>query len=350
MKILMPFYYIDDLDFYFPLVISLTGRVREIHIAYVKGAPRDEWKRKFFFHKLNVSSFGKSKTIQFFLSRRNICQQLEKIGVDGIFALSEVWTLEFCSYCSRKLKIPFVVWFRGDHRKVREARGINWFKRLIINHLEVRYLNQAVFVIPNCLSLYKKLKEWGVEKGRITQPVYNCVDTRMFKPSKVPRSNKFTVAYAGRICPEKRIAEFLEIAKKLKDIRFIMAGSKVMNIVFPENVEYFGKLPFLEMPTFYNKADLVVLPSITEGFPSVILEAYACEKPVLVAKEAFPKELEVFGEVASLDEFGQKIRGLQNSDLKTLGKKARKYVKKRFNWNQFGEKIKNYLERVIKAY
>jgi len=343
----MPFYNLEDLDFYLPLVTSLYECGQEIHIAYVKGVPKRKWQEKFFFHRLGISSFGRgsSKMLEFFFSRRKICRQVERVGIDAIFALSDVWALEFSSYCSKNLSIPFVVWVRGDHRKVREVRRVNWFKRSIVNYLEVKYLNQAVFVVPNCLSVYEKLRKWGVMKEKVTEPVYNCVDAQTFRPFKVQRSDKFTVAYAGRICPEKRVVEFLEIAKNLNDIKFIVAGPKSMDVAFPDNAQYFGKLPHAEMPKFYNKADLVVLPSITEGFPSVILEAYVCEKPVLVAKEAFPKELEVFGEVASLDEFEQKIRELQNSDLKTLGKKARNYVKKRFNWSQFGEKIKNYLER-----
>ncbi|WP_250664458.1 glycosyltransferase, partial [Escherichia coli] len=106
------------------------------------------------------------------------------------------------------------------------------------------------------------------------------------------------------------------MAKNLRDIKFIMAGSKDMEIAIPENVKYLGKIPFEQMPRFYNMADILALPSLTEGFPSVILEAYACGKPILIAEEAFPKELRVFGIVANLNDFEQKIRELQKVDLK----------------------------------
>jgi len=347
-NIIIPFYNVDDLDFYHHLVRSLQSFHSDVHvhIVYMNGKVENVWKHDFSFHKLEVSSVLRSKALQLLFSRRKIWGQLKKINADVIFALSELWSLEFSSYCFRKINIPFVVWVRGDHRKVRDARGVNIFKKLIANYLEVKYLNEAAFVVPNCMSLHEKLHEWGVNGSKITKPVYNGVDTEVFKPINISRSEKFTVGYVGRICPEKRVYEFLRIAEKLKnkDIKFVMAGPKAMDVKFPENVHYFGKLPFEKMPIFYNTIDLLVLPSLTEGFPSVILEAYACEKPVLASIEAFPRELKVFGAVANLKEFEKELIMLQKADLRNLGRQAREYVKRNFGWRQFANQIINYLK------
>ncbi|MEM1630988.1 MAG: glycosyltransferase family 4 protein [Thermofilum sp.] len=348
LRLLIPFYDVRDLDFYFHLVRSLKKHFREIWIVYAVGEVEEEWMRFFSFKKLKLNTRS-SKSLEFFLSRGNVYEQLKRDDFDAIFALSELWTLEFSSYLSKKLKIPFVVWVRGDHRKVREARKTNWIKRVIVNRLEVNYLNQAAFVVPNCVSLYEKLHEWGVDKSRITEPVHNGVDTEVFRPMNVPRSDKFTVAYAGRICPEKRVAELLRVAEKLKDVEFVVAGHKSMDVEFPENVKYLGRLPFKRMPEFYNIADVVVLPSVTEGFPSVILEAYACEKPVLAAREAFPKELKLFGAVADLSEFEQKIRELQKADLRSVGREARVYVKENFSWERFATSITKYILEAVRG-
>lgn len=345
MKVLVPLYTINEIDFYYPLFSSIAKVVDELHIVYATGVPEKEWEDISHLHKLELSSAVRSNTFQFLLSRRNIPKQIQGVGADVIFALSELWTLQFSSYCSGKLHVPFVIWLRGDHRKVRLMRRVSWFKRAMIDFLEARYLNKAAFVIPNSLSLQEKLEKWGVSKEKITKPIHNCVDSTMFKPFKVERSSKFTVAYAGRIVPEKRVDKLLKIAEELPNIDFIMAGGKSMDVTFANNVQYLGKLPFKEMPTFYNKADLLVLPSETEGFPSVILEAYACQKPVLATPEAFPKELELFGTTANIEEFGRKIRDLQNSDLIGAGKKARDYVKTYFSWEKFADEIRNCLEK-----
>lgn len=190
-------------------------------------------------------------------------------------------------------------------------------------------------------------KNGGVEKEKITSPVYTGVDTRMFKPMEIQRSKEFTVAYAGRISPEKRVLHLLEIARNLSSVHFIIAGAKQMDVDFPSNVDYLGKLPFSEMPKFYNKADLIVLPSITEGFGMCLLEAYACRKPVLVSKEAFPEELKVFGSVADIDKFESEIKSLRKTDLKTLGRLARAYIEKHYVWDEFAHSIIKHLKSVV---
>lgn len=328
---------------------KLDWQGASFHIVHVEGEPKQEWKRYFSFHNIDMPySFLRSKMARFYLSRRKLYSQVKDVDVDVIFTLSNLWRQEFSHYCSGKMGVPYVVRLRGNHREVRKAAKVNVIRGKALNFLETRGLKKANLVIPNSRDLAKRAVEWGVEKEKITSPVYNGIDSRMFRPMNVDRSEKFTIAYAGRISMAKRALHLLKIAENLPSVHFIVAGGKQMDVDFPSNVEYLGRLPFSEMPNFYNKADLLILPSATEGFPNTVLEAYACGKPVLVAREAFPEELKVFGSKADINEFESEIKALKKVDLKAVGRQARLYVKQHFIWERLSELIIKQLRSLLK--
>ncbi len=124
------------------------------------------------------------------------------------------------------------------------------------------------------------------------------------------------------------------------DVQFIVAGEKQMEVKFPDNCEYLGRLPYDKMPDVYNQADLVILTSETEGMPLVILEAYACDIPVLTHKDIFPSELPVYGIVQSHNdpkEYMKSINRIKNGDYEKID--ARTYVEKNLSWERFGQKM-----------
>lgn len=346
-----------DLDFFgrsymLPLTRSISENLRHhdvsFHLAYVDGEPQKDWNSFGTFHKMNLPKTSvKSKLINLFLSRDKLLTQIKNTKADAIFSPSEVWAQELARFCSKRMKIPYIVWLRGDHQKVRGVETKNWQKKTIINYIETRSLKKATLVIPCCEELEKRALSWGVQKDKLSKPVYNGVDTTMFKPTDVKRSQQFTLAYAGRISPEKGILRLIDLANKVNDIRIIAAGKKQMDISFPKNIEYFGTLTLSDMPHFYNSADLIILPSFTEGFANVILEAYACGKPVLVAKEAFPKELKVFGSVCNSENFASEIKKLQKLDLKAIGQEARLFVEKNYSWDVFGKQVAQHIKDSI---
>lgn len=348
MKVLMPFWDFAYFETRFSAIQSISEIVKELHVAYVEGEPEEAWTKIATFHKIELPEGRlKSKIARLFLNRKRIYDQIKGIDCDLICTSSGIWSQEVSRYYSSQKHVPYVVYVRGANREVRKAMQTNFLVRKIIDYLDTRSLKQADMVVPISKSIMKKLETWGVPKEKISEPAYIGINTDMFKPMEVERSKKFTVAYAGRICPEKRVTNFLKIAEKLKDIHFIVAGKKLMPVSFPENVEYYGPLLHSEMAKFYNKADLVVLPSITEGLGGVILEAYACGKPVLIATDAVQEELKIFGATSDVDNFEAEILKLKNTDITSLSKGSREYIQKEFSWSKFGEIMLQNFKKVL---
>jgi len=362
MKILMPFWQLDKFDRYVPQMRAISERIDEFHIAYVKGEVVEEWRKYFILHKIDLPcSFIKSIALRCWLTKGEIYEQLRHVDVDLYYTLSDFWSQEVARHMALKSFKPYVVRLRGDHKATRKAKKVAYFKRKILGHYEVRSLRDADLIIPISYKLADVAKQWGVDEGKITEPVLLGINARQFKPINAKKSSdKFTIGYAGRISPEKGIDRLVELARKLSDLQFLVAGRKEMKVDFPDNVDYKGELPFSEMSYFYNQSDIIVIPFNinTEGMGLLLLEAYACGKPILTISEAFsPKfngkvemvdagghELKVFGRVGRFEDLPSLIDELKKSDVKSIGKLARAYVQRTFSWEKFGETVTNCLK------
>ena len=340
MKILNFFLNLKIFDRFVPQMKEISDRVDEFHIAYTQGEVKSHWNNHFSFHKVSVNvNRIKSTTLQWWLSSKKVYNQLNDINVDLYYSLSGFLLQQITQRIASWRKKPYIIRLTRNHRYYRNLLNLPSWKKFIFDYYETQSLKRASLVIPVSKKLRKIAVQWGVPKNKLSESVPLGVDADHFKPLNVPRLSRFTIGYAGRISPEKGIFRLIRIAKIFPEIIFLIAGRKQMKVDFPNNIIYKGSLEFKDMPKFYNQCDLIILPSLTEGFPNVILESYACGKPVLATSEAFPEELPVFGAVSKIDEFPKIIREIRDEDLVSIGKKAREYVKKRYAWKKFGESM-----------
>ncbi len=117
----------------------------------------------------------------------------------------------------------------------------------------------------------------------------------------------------GRISPikdQETLIEAVDILvneKKLKALELKFIGSpiedyekeyleKLKNLVKEKKlenyIEFLQGISYDEIPGYYQDADLVVNLSHTGSIDKVVLEAMACERPVLTCNEAFADILE----------------------------------------------------------
>ena len=83
------------------------------------------------------------------------------------------------------------------------------------------------------------------------------------------------------------------ILKKQQNVLLIIVGSgplkpnlyqKIKILGLTEKILLVGRRRHEEIPLWMNACDLFILPSLNEGFPTVISEALACSKPVIATR------------------------------------------------------------------
>lgn len=116
--------------------------------------------------------------------------------------------------------------------------------------------------------------------------VPNGVDTQHFRPAEARKANQAPqLLFVGRFVEKKGLPFLRELAARLPQAQWTFAGWGPLD---PEgwklpNVRVLRSLASAELVPLYQSADLLVLPSVGEGFPLVVQEAMACGTPALVS-------------------------------------------------------------------
>ncbi|MCC7372720.1 MAG: glycosyltransferase family 4 protein [Chloroflexi bacterium] len=124
------------------------------------------------------------------------------------------------------------------------------------------------------------------------------VDPELFTPSNDGRRDEqpFTIGYVGRLTPEKGIDVLLRAVSGLDaDWRLRLVGGGPLRDAIPARAAELGigarvsvepGVPSTEVPALMRQLDVLALPSLTmpnwkEQFGRVLIEAMACERPVV---------------------------------------------------------------------
>jgi teichuronic acid biosynthesis glycosyltransferase TuaC len=102
-----------------------------------------------------------------------------------------------------------------------------------------------------------------------------------------------TLLAVGNMIPLKRHALIIEALAHLPGIDLAIAGdgperprieALVRQLGLADRVRLLGRIKQESLPGIYGAADLLVHPSLREGWPNVLLESMACGTPVLATK------------------------------------------------------------------
>lgn len=134
----------------------------------------------------------------------------------------------------------------------------------------------------------------GMRGKRSARLLFNGVDGAIFHPGpalrarfSLPQYGK-VVAFVGRFVAKKGLAVLKICAAESPETTFVMAGSGPINphLWNLQNVIVTGALSPQDVAELFRASDVLVLPSVGEGYPLVIQEAMACGLPVVCGMES----------------------------------------------------------------
>lgn len=200
--------------------------------------------------------------------------------------------------------------------------------------------------------------QWGASEDKL-QTIYNGIDTFVFKNMQSKANERPTVVMVARIDQLKDIETYIKTCERVKEqipnVLFKLYGPIVDKKYFEmchalhkelnlqDNFEFSG---LTNNPALaYNEGDVVMLTSISEAFPFVVIEAMACEKVVVSSDVGGTKEvLEGFGHVVrpkDIESFSKAVIEVLTNKQRSveMGILAREHILNGFTINDM---IENY--------
>ncbi len=134
------------------------------------------------------------------------------------------------------------------------------------------------------------LARFELVRNPFLPPTQACEQARTAKESDIP-----TVLFVGRLEPQKGVLDLLNaftVVRRVRPCRLVLAGSGDTNRVrriadeagVSRSVHIAGYLSGDSIWAAYAAADIFVLPSHREGFPTVIMEAMSFGLPVVTTR------------------------------------------------------------------
>ena len=291
---------------------------------------------------------------------------------------------KYCSVASgrwhRQTRRPYIVHPHGmlEPWALQNAR---WKKRIAALLYEDRHLHGAACLRALCEAEAQSIRTYGVRNPISVIP--NGVDLPQLTESSVaePASPAFRtfaqgrkiLLYLGRLHPKKNVANLIRAWKQSlnsdpsarEDWALAIAGwdqagyerelkTLTSDYGLMAGVRFLGPLFGQEKDAAYRACDAFVLPSLSEGLPMAVLEAWAYAKPVLMTPECnLPEGFAVGAAVQIGTTPGEIAAGLKeltemsDSARTVMGDRGHALVATKFSWSRIGEQMRSVYDWVL---
>lgn len=275
------------------LAKQLSKLKHEVHVITMSdpNSPDENTQDDFYLHRIKTIEIPLLRNIVFSIRSLYLMKTIKPHVVHS--QTISIHNAGLPAFLAKKiLKIPYIVWGRGSD--IYLYRHEKQFKRIILKNSNAAIAltddmkeamqniwNMPICVIPNGIDLEK----------------FNTLRKSKTHSTKIAESDDKVILFVGRLHPIKGLSYLIEAMKiihqRYPKSRLLIVGDGderdylnmiVKNSNLNECVTFIGKVPNKSIPEYMALADILVLPSLSEGFPVVILEAMACGLPIVATK------------------------------------------------------------------
>jgi glycosyltransferase involved in cell wall biosynthesis len=236
----------------------------------------------------------------------------------------------------------------------RSVKLMEWGAHRFVGHRNVRN-SDAIVVLNSAVHDYVR-RVPGSDSNIHWIP--NGVDTYLFSPVSGEEKifirkrlglpvGKKVATFVGRLVPRKGPQLVVQAVRPDMGIHVVVVGNGSIPCreqVPAPHVTIWPAQPREKIPDILRASDVLVLPSIGEGFPLIAQEAMACAVPVILSNDPSYKDY-VDSSCAKLvsptvegvrEGLSEMLGSKQN--LERAGRSARKLAEKKFAWDSNVEK------------
>lgn len=236
---------------------------------------------------------------------------------------------------------------------------MNKSKRLAFKLFEKKSLSQSACIHALNVHEYETLRNLGLKNPIAIIP--NGIDFSLKLPSITSGKSKSkkTMLFLSRIDPKKGLENLLEawshVDSKGLDLDIYGWGNskyvelikaRIIELGLQGSVKLKGEVHGDKKHEIFARADAFILPSFSEGFPMVVLEAWQHKLPVLLTDgcnmpEAFENDsgFRISNDPSEMAKEINTFLALSEKEKHSLGSNGSELAQKKYDWHIIGNSL-----------
>lgn len=269
-------------------------------------------------------------------------------------------------FLPKRLTIPVLYTVHHTYYQQQKYIGSQRWKILLylLERLSYKNADYLICVSPSTRDVL--LEKYNLSPNLCTV-IPDGVDLQRFFPlnqTKIHNSLFFLGRFERRKGIDFLIKAIPRVRESFADVKLYIAGSGVLSPGLEKyikknhlsrNLSFLGTIKDTSLNEWYNKMEIVIVPSVFEGFGLTAIEAMACGTPVIatdvdalrdVVEDGFNGLLVPYNDVQALSD--KIICMLKNrSEQSKFSINGREKVKTLYNWNKISQDILKVYEDVL---